>query len=338
MATQIKEATAVAVVEQAQLPVSGDMYTSGAVFAHMQRLGTMFSQSSLVPAHLQGKIADCTIALDIALRMRESPIQVMQNIYFVSGRAGWKTEYMIARANKAGVFKARISWRSVGTGKDLAVTAFAALADTGQEVSSTVSYGMAEAEGWTRNAKYKTMPEHMLRWRSATMLIRLYCPEVMFGLPTDDELRDITPISDAPPTTAAAQVAAILAAPTVDEETGEIIETPPAAPLAVEQPDGAKVAMPEPQGVQRADVGSNGDEAAASPVVVRWIAANGREVKFQTVDDMLRIVLPGIGSSTPAQARAARERNAAILAELSEAGYSDQMIQISEALAAREAS
>jgi hypothetical protein len=57
---------------------------------------------------------------------------------------------------------------------------------------------MAKAEGWTRNAKYQTMPEHMLRWRSATMLIRLFAPEVMLGIPAADELEDITPLRAGP--------------------------------------------------------------------------------------------------------------------------------------------
>ncbi len=51
---------------------------------------------------------------------------------------------------------------------------------------------MAEAAGWTKNPKYRSMPEHMLRYRSATLLIRLYAPEVMHGYSTAAELRDIS--------------------------------------------------------------------------------------------------------------------------------------------------
>ena len=56
---------------------------------------------------------------------------------------------------------------------------------------------MAKKEGWTKNAKYQSIPEQMLRYRSAAFLIRLYCPEVMIGVPTAIEIeleaRDITP-------------------------------------------------------------------------------------------------------------------------------------------------
>jgi hypothetical protein len=91
-------------------------------------------------------------------------------------------------------------WRSSGAGEKLAVTAHATLAVTGDAIEVTCDMAMAMAEGWTRNAKYKSMPEHMLRWRSAAMLIRLYAPEVMLGMPVIEELetlpeaiRDVTP-------------------------------------------------------------------------------------------------------------------------------------------------
>jgi uncharacterized protein YbbK (DUF523 family) len=36
------------------------------------------------------------------------------------------------------------------------------------------------------------MPEQMLCYRAALFLIRRYCPEVLVGMPTDDEVSDIT--------------------------------------------------------------------------------------------------------------------------------------------------
>lgn len=157
-------------------------------FGQLQRVANMFANSQLVPAHLRGKVADCSIALYMAHRLNEDPLTVMQNIVVVNGRAGWMTQYMIGRANKSGVFKGRINWRSEGKGEGLVVTAFATLADTDEEVTATVSMSMAKAEGWTKNPKYSTMPEHMLKWRSAAMLVRLYAPEVMLGIPAAEDI------------------------------------------------------------------------------------------------------------------------------------------------------
>ncbi len=157
-------------------------------FAHGQRIAKMFAESALIPQHLRGKVADVTIALLMAKRLGEDPLVVMQSIYIVSGKAGWSAQYMISRANRSGVFRGRINWRIAGTGKDLNVTAFATFADTGEEVSISAGMAMAQAEGWTSNKKYQSMPEVMLRYRSATLLIRMYCPEVMLGFSTVEEL------------------------------------------------------------------------------------------------------------------------------------------------------
>lgn len=177
--------------QQVLVPATPNMLFDPEAFAHGQRVANLFANSQLVPAHLRGKVADCFIALHMAERLGEDPLIVMQNIVIVSGKAGWMTQYMIGRANRSGVFKGRINWRSEGAGDKLEVTAHATLADTGEEVTATVSMAMAKAEGWTSNKKYTSMPEHMLRWRSATMLIRLFCPEVMLGIPAADELEDV---------------------------------------------------------------------------------------------------------------------------------------------------
>ena len=216
-----------------------DTLASRETFEHMQRVAKVFCASDLIPAHLKkNNGADALLALAIAKRMGEDPVSVCQNIYFVSGKAGWSASYMIARANRSGVFKGPIRWRSEGEGDGLAVTARGRLAEIeGEDVEVTVSMKMAKAEGWVKNPKYNTMAEHMLRWRSATMLIRLYCPEVMMGMPTDDELtdqrysagfRDITTEGHA---TTASQVGAILGAPDtreaakMTEANGEIVTT-----------------------------------------------------------------------------------------------------------------
>jgi hypothetical protein len=193
------------------LATSGDdPLTSTAAARHLYGLARRFAASQLVPAHLRGKPDDCFIALIMAREMGENPIIVMQSIYVISGKAGWSASYMIARANRAGVFKRPIGWRVEGTGEAMVVTAYTTTA-YGDEVSIAVPFAMAKAEGWTKNDKYRTMPELMLRYRSATMLIRLYAPEVLLGYHTLDEIEDVA-ASKAP----AARRA--LPAPTLDVE------------------------------------------------------------------------------------------------------------------------
>ena len=53
---------------------------------------------------------------------------------------------------------------------------------------------MARQEGWTKNSKYQSMPELMLRNRAATFFGRQYIPDLLLGVQTSEEVVDIQPI------------------------------------------------------------------------------------------------------------------------------------------------
>ena len=194
----------------AKIPNHGlSMLMDPTSFEHMNRVGKVLATSPLFPDHLRKGSAETAIAngilvMNMAIRLNEDPLTVAQNIHFIGGKPGWSATYMIAKANQHGVFKNRISWDTEGEGEELSVTAHVILDGTGQRVTATCDMAMAQAEGWTRNPKYKSMPKLMLSYRSATMLIRLYCPEVMVGIPSvaeiDMPMRDITPYDMGRPT------------------------------------------------------------------------------------------------------------------------------------------
>ena len=271
---------------------TNDIFSTPESFEHAQRVAKVFASSNLIPQHLRGNVADCLIAYQIARRLNEEPLVVMQNIYVVSGKPGWQTSYMIARANRSGVFKGPITWESTGSGDSLSVTAKATLSEIGEKVSVTVDMRMAKAEEWTRNKKYQSMPEHMLRWRSAAMLIRLYAPEIMLGMPVIEEIetqpqepRDVTPKSAADALTAfAAELSG------ADPDTGEIIDsaeadTQGAAPADQPPPaneTGASAAPEKAAGEAAASsVHGSGDPAAEHPLFTAGAqaAANGMSRK-----------------------------------------------------------
>lgn len=208
-------------------------------FELLQRQARMFASSPLVPDHLRKgsgneALANCYIALTLAQAMGEVPLVVMQNIHVVNGKAGFATQYMIARANASGIFKGRIDWRiDRSDDKNLSVTAYAILKETGQEVSVTCDMAMATAEGWTKNPKYRSMPEVMLRYRSAAFLVRFYAPDVMLGYQSTEEIEDVG-VAAGPDLSATPLTTSMLieqAAPAqgeqVDVQTGEVIEANP---------------------------------------------------------------------------------------------------------------
>lgn len=227
-------------------------------FELMQREARLFSSSPLIPQHLrQGgaeqAMANCYIALKMARTMGEDPLVVLQNIHVVQGKAGFASQYVIARANSSGVFEGRINWKVDKTDpENMAVTAFAKLADTGETVEFTVDMEMARAENWTKNSKYKTMPEVMLRYRSAAFLVRFYAPDVMLGYHTTEEWQDVTAagsVSNAAPLTGA---------DLIEQATGEVVDAEPVDLAEVlddeiptfekdEEPEPEQPAEPEPQ-------------------------------------------------------------------------------------------
>lgn len=162
-------------------------------FEHLWRVAKAFSASRMVPPHFQGKPEDCMVALMMSQQLEVNPLLCLQNTQVISGRPGFSASFAIAMANTRGPFAGPITWASEGQGDSLSVTAMATVRATGEQVHATVDMAMAKAEGWTKNPKYRSIPEQMLRYRAATWLIRLHCPEVLLGMTTAEELVDIQP-------------------------------------------------------------------------------------------------------------------------------------------------
>jgi hypothetical protein len=59
--------------------------------------------------------------------------------------------------------------------------------------SPKIDIQMAIAEGWMNKtgSKWKTMPDLMLRYRAAAFFGRLYCPELLMGMQSEDEIIDV---------------------------------------------------------------------------------------------------------------------------------------------------
>jgi hypothetical protein len=181
--------------EVAPVVLTGDAWMDQAQFRYMFTLAKTFSESEMVPQHFRGKPNDVLIVLQMAARSRLDPFGALQNIYVHKGKPGMHAPYAISLANRCGVFAGRMRFRTTGEGDNLAVTAIAKLSETGEDVSKTATMRMARDEEWTKNSKYRSMPEQMLSYRAAMMLIRLYCPEVTNGMATieDLDLVDVTP-------------------------------------------------------------------------------------------------------------------------------------------------
>lgn len=175
---------------QIQKTGGNEMYLDVAMFEQCQRVAKMFATSTMVPAHFQNNIGNCMIALNFAARTNLDPFVIMQSMYIVHGKPGFEAKLAIALLNKSRLFTA-LKFTLSGEGKTRSCTATATRISTGDECSQTVTWAMVEAEGWSKNSKWKTMPDLMFQYRSASFFIKVHAPEVLLGMQTREELEDI---------------------------------------------------------------------------------------------------------------------------------------------------
>ena len=193
-------------------------------FETLQRMATMYSQSSIVPEAYKGNIGNCVIALDMATRMQLNPLMIMQNLSVVKGNPSWSSKFLIATINMSGKYstlkyKKRVigkvgkvkyndtAWDATRNKNTIVVKefdgseidnieciAYATELSTGEVLESDpVTIELAIKEGWytKSGSKWQTMPSLMLTYRAAAFWQRAFCPEISMGFITKEEVDDV---------------------------------------------------------------------------------------------------------------------------------------------------
>lgn len=185
----------VTVVEPKATPQIPSIWNNTKLFNHAYKLAGFLAQSDLIPAAYYNKVGNCLIAIDIANRMGVSPIVVMQNSQIVHGKFTWTGSACKAMIDGCGRFRKPTYYVEVGNRND-DTWGFYLEGETkdGAIIKGvTVTIGMAKAEGWyTRNPKWKNMPELMLKYRAAAFFMRTECAGLAMGFLTSEEQEDIS--------------------------------------------------------------------------------------------------------------------------------------------------
>ncbi len=205
----------------------------------IQRVARGLCESTMVPTSYRRWIAkgkgdavtydenfsalpNCIVALEMANRLRISPLMVMQNLYIVEGKPTWSGQFVISLINSCGRYSPiryrmidegeievpleKVVWKDGNNGRRIPETvhstvkihnvrcvAYATEKASGDVIEGPeVSMAMAVAEGWydKNGSKWKTMPDMMLRYRAGAFFGRTNCPDVTLGLPTAEEARE----------------------------------------------------------------------------------------------------------------------------------------------------
>ena len=169
-------------------------YGSAEGFVLLQRAAQVLAASSMVPKDYSGNVANCVVALEMSLRMKVSPLMVMQNLYVIHGKPSWSSAFLIGALNGSPHYTPMRFSMTGEKGKDsrgcVAITTEKA---TGEVLEGPeVTIAMAKADGWwgRKDSKWPRMPELMLRYRAGSWLVRTVAPEMCMGFPGDDEVLD----------------------------------------------------------------------------------------------------------------------------------------------------
>ena len=161
------------------------VYSSIQSFESAQRIAASLAESTIVPTMYRGPagLGNCIVALEIANRMGMSPFQVMQNLNVIHGRPSWTSQFIIGLIQGCG----RFEWFDYDE-EDDSCQCFAVVKTSGKKVfGPKITLDMARREGWTKNTKWATMPQTMLRYRAASAFGRFYIPDLILGIQSVEE-------------------------------------------------------------------------------------------------------------------------------------------------------
>lgn len=175
---------------------NSSIFSNIEAFNDGQRIAKALSSAELVPAAYKNNIPNTMIALEMANRIGISPFMVMQNLDVIKGKPSWSSSFIISALNSCGRFKPlRFEFSGEQGSEDYGCSAYTYDLETNERVvGPKVDWKMVRAEGWLNKSgsKWKTMPQLMFHYRSASFFGRIYAPDILKGMQTVEEQLDIS--------------------------------------------------------------------------------------------------------------------------------------------------
>jgi len=195
-------------------------------FNQMQRVAIAIGGSSLCPKHLKGSnqsetVGNCLRVVNQAYRWGFDPFAVADESYVVHGKLGYQGKLVAAVVNSRAGLKERLAYDFKGEGDERTVIVSATF--QGSEKVLTIELSVKQAK--TENDMWKKDPDQKLCYSGAIKWARRYCPEVIMGVLTDDDLERMSapsaPAEPVAPTTLNTLADKILNKPETNDANGE---------------------------------------------------------------------------------------------------------------------
>ncbi len=156
-------------------------------FAELEKFSSFMAVSNFVPKHLRGKQADCLAVLLQSMRWEMDPFSVAQKTYFVNDGMAYEAQLVNAVVLSRAQLKSRPKLEWSGEGENLKCKCSAVF----QGEDEPLEFEGEMKTITTRNSPlWKQQPKQQLGYFALRAWARLYCPDVLMGVYTKDEMED----------------------------------------------------------------------------------------------------------------------------------------------------
>lgn len=201
--TQPQAQTAVIVQPKREVRVVADdsaiaYLMDTAKFEHVHRIAALMAKASLIPDHLKGKnpeetIGNCFLVVNQSLRWGFDPFAVAPSTYAVRGKLGYEGKLIAAVVNTRAGLDENLdyqfnddpnspTYKQGAKGDLLEVTVIGKIGGVTKTVCVSIGQAKTDNQMWTKDPHQKLVYTGAVKWA------RRWCPEVILGVVTDDDI------------------------------------------------------------------------------------------------------------------------------------------------------
>ena len=167
------------------------------LIADTQRMETIYKFAEMmatcgptVPKHLQGSPGDCMAIIMQSMQWGMSPHSVALKTHLVNGTLGYESQLVNAVISSSRAIKGRFKYETQGEGTDGVGVRCGAVIN-GEEEITWGQWIFKKDQSVQNSPLWKTDPVQQLSYLAVKRWARLYTPDVILGVYTPDELREI---------------------------------------------------------------------------------------------------------------------------------------------------
>ncbi|RLL50366.1 hypothetical protein D9K79_01045 [Acinetobacter cumulans] len=185
-----------------------DLMMDETVMARFERTAEIMAGSRMtVPKHLQGNVGDCMAIIMQAAQWQMNPYAVAQKTHMVNNVLGYEAQLVNAVITSRAPVKERLhfewygDWSKVNGKDDKSPTVGVRVSATlrGENAPRVIDISMAQVGPVRNSPLWAADPRQQIAYLATKRWARLYCPDVILGVYTPDEViereeLDITPV------------------------------------------------------------------------------------------------------------------------------------------------